>query len=230
MEFGKLTATTQGRTLRVDVRPGSPVTVGRSTQCTLCVPDPKVSREHCRVEFVAGKLRVTDLASSHGLTYRGIKCAEFEIDVGDGFHVGQTFMRFEARATGPDEAPPVEARREVPAEQPPDDIVTIPEDVADEPDEPDELDEPDEREVAAQPAPVPEDGEDRAEQYPNVAGSGRLVRRRAARGGGFALRLFGQLCLIVTVVITTIAVILAAKNHNPEWDVYKLLELLRPPK
>ncbi|HEX6813469.1 MAG TPA: FHA domain-containing serine/threonine-protein kinase [Planctomycetota bacterium] len=97
MELGKLSATTRGETIRFDLRPGRPLTLGRSSRCTVVVRDPKMSREHCRLEIVNGKLRVTDLASSHGLTYRGQTTAGFEIDVGDGFHVGQTFIRFETR-------------------------------------------------------------------------------------------------------------------------------------
>lgn len=105
MQIGKLTATTRGETMRFELRPGTPVTLGRSSRCTVKVSDPKMSREHCRLEFVNGKLLVTDLASSHGLTYRGQNLAKFEIDVGDGFHVGQTFVRFDERESGAEERP-----------------------------------------------------------------------------------------------------------------------------
>jgi serine/threonine protein kinase len=77
-----------------------------------------MSREHCRLEFANGKLLVTDLASSHGLTYRGRTLASFEIDVGDGFHVGQTFIRFDARATGVEQPAAVPAPQPVAVSQP----------------------------------------------------------------------------------------------------------------
>mgnify|MGYP001609448606 CR=1 FL=1 len=32
------------------------------------------------------------------------------------------------------------------------------------------------------------------------------------------------------ILITGVAVLLALKNHNPDWDVYRLLDWLRPPK
>lgn len=96
MEIGKLTATAHGRTIRFEVQGGQPATVGRSSSCTVRLADPKVSREHCRLELLGDHLRVTDLDSSQGLAYRGRRCAEFEIEVGDGFHIGQTFVRFEA--------------------------------------------------------------------------------------------------------------------------------------
>jgi len=118
MQLGKLTATTLGETIRFELRPGTPVTLGRSSRCTVKVGDPKMSREHCRLEFVNGKLLVTDLASSHGLTYRGRTFASFEIDVGDGFHVGQTFIRFDARENAAEQPAAVPAPPPVPAPQP----------------------------------------------------------------------------------------------------------------
>lgn len=96
MEVGKLTATAHGRTIRFEVQGGQPATVGRSSRCTVRLADPKVSREHCRLELLGDRLRVVDLESSQGLAYRGRRVAEFEIEVGDGFHIGQTFVRFEA--------------------------------------------------------------------------------------------------------------------------------------
>src|SRR5262245_16006776 len=124
MQIGKLTATTRGETMRFEVHPGKPATLGRSSRCTVTVSDPKMSREHCRLEFVNGKLLVTDLASSHGLTYRGRTLAQFDIDVGDGFHVGQTFIRFDERADAAEQPaavpapPPAPVSQPVPAPQP----------------------------------------------------------------------------------------------------------------
>jgi hypothetical protein len=118
MQIGKLTATTRGETVRFELHPGKPVTLGRSSRCTVKVIDPKMSREHCRLEFVNGKLLVTDLASSHGLTYRGRTLASFEIDVGDGFHVGQTFIRFDAHADAAEQPAAVPAPLPVPVSKP----------------------------------------------------------------------------------------------------------------
>lgn len=98
MEIGKLSATDRGRTTRFEVQSGQPATLGRSSRCTVRLADPKVSREHCRLLLEKGKLRVTDLDSSQGLRHRGQRLAEFEIEVGDGFHVGHTFVRFESCA------------------------------------------------------------------------------------------------------------------------------------
>ncbi len=99
MEVALLTATTRGETTRFEVRPGQPSTLGRSSSCSIRLRDPKVSRVHCQLLLVADKLRVTDLDSSQGLMCRGLPSKEFEIEVGDGFHLGQTFVRFDALAT-----------------------------------------------------------------------------------------------------------------------------------
>jgi len=102
MGIGKLTATTSGQTNRFELHAGQTLTLGRGSHCAIQVRDSKVSREHCQLRLVDGRLLVTDLGSSHGLTYLGEQCSEFTIDAGDGFHVGKTFVRFEFDAAGAD--------------------------------------------------------------------------------------------------------------------------------
>ncbi|MBL8726951.1 MAG: FHA domain-containing protein [Planctomycetes bacterium] len=101
MEVAQLTAATGGETMRFEVRAGQPATLGRSSQCSVRLRDPKVSRVHCQLTFAAGRLRVSDLDSSQGLVHRGQPSKAFELDVGDGFHLGATFVRFEARGADP---------------------------------------------------------------------------------------------------------------------------------
>lgn len=96
MEVCKLTATREGRRIEFDVRPGQPVVLGRSRECAVVLKDPEVSRQHCRVAAANGRLLVTDLDSSHGIVYRGERVQMLEIELGDGFHVGHTFVRFDA--------------------------------------------------------------------------------------------------------------------------------------
>jgi len=100
MRIGKLTATTSGQTTRFELHAGQTLTLGRGSHCAIQVRDSKVSREHCQLRLVDGRLLVTDLGSSHGLTYLGEQCSEFSIEAGDGFHVGTTFVRFEFEALG----------------------------------------------------------------------------------------------------------------------------------
>ena len=95
MVFGKLTASAGGRTIRFELWPEQPLTLGRSRTCSVRLRDAMASREHCQLRLVNGRVLVTDLQSTHGLRYRGERCDRFEIDVGDGFHVGETFVRLE---------------------------------------------------------------------------------------------------------------------------------------
>jgi hypothetical protein len=121
METGKLTASFRGNTTHLDVVEGTPAILGRSSRCDLQVLDPSVSREHCRLLLQGRRLQVVDLDSSQGISWRGQRCREFSIDVGDGFHVGQAFVRFESTATAavqaPGDTPPPPAR--IPASAPP---------------------------------------------------------------------------------------------------------------
>ncbi|MBK8097953.1 MAG: FHA domain-containing protein [Planctomycetes bacterium] len=96
MVIGQLTATLHGKTVRFEVNADVPVVLGRSSDCAVRLTDPKVSRQHCQIVVANGRLRVVDLGSSQGLVHRGERCAECEIELGDGFHVGQTFVRFES--------------------------------------------------------------------------------------------------------------------------------------
>lgn len=96
MEIARLTATTHGNVFAFVVRATTPLTVGRSSRCGIRLRDPKVSREHCCLTYFGGDLLVNDLDSAHGLLFRGERQSTFRLQVGDGFHLGRTFVRFEA--------------------------------------------------------------------------------------------------------------------------------------
>lgn len=95
MEIARLTATTQGRPVPFLVVASRPLTIGRSRRCGLRLRDPKVSREHCSLTYFGGDLLVNDLGSAHGLVFHGERNESFRLRVGDGFHLGRTFVRFE---------------------------------------------------------------------------------------------------------------------------------------
>ena len=96
MEMCKLTASREGRRIEFEVAPGQPVVLGRSRECEVMLSDPEVSRQHCRIAAANGRLLVTDLDSSHGIVYRGSRVQTIDIELGDGFHLGHTFVRFDA--------------------------------------------------------------------------------------------------------------------------------------
>jgi hypothetical protein len=217
MSTCKLTATTRGKTVQFELRPGRPITLGRSNHCTVPVHDPKMSREHCRLEFVDGKLLVTDLGSSHGLMLRGENRSEFELEIGDGFHAGQTFVRFEAQ-----EADSAAAGATEP--QPPGATARV--------------EQPDAAPAAVAWDEEPEEAGEPEEQYPTIGAHGpvspgarrRRSRRRAPEGSGIIVQVLGQVILYVMILVTGVAVLLALKHRNPDWDIYRLLDWLRPPK
>lgn len=99
MELARLTATTEGHTQAFVVLAARPLTLGRSRRCGLRLRDPKVSREHCCLTYFGGDLLVNDLGSAHGLVFHGERNESFRLKVGDGFHLGRTFVRFEALGT-----------------------------------------------------------------------------------------------------------------------------------
>lgn len=96
MEIARLTATTRGDVVAFLVRSTTPLTMGRSSRCGIRLRDPKVSREHCCLTYFGGDLLVNDLDSAHGLLFRGERQLTFRLKVGDGFHLGRTFVRFES--------------------------------------------------------------------------------------------------------------------------------------
>jgi predicted component of type VI protein secretion system len=96
MELARMAATTRGTVVDFLVRPDEAVTLGRSSRCTVTVRDPKVSRRHCQLSYAQGRIVAVDLASSHGLLHRGLRQPMVALDVGDGFHLGETFIRFVA--------------------------------------------------------------------------------------------------------------------------------------
>lgn len=96
MELARLTATTEGHTQAFVVLAARPLTLGRSSRCGLRLRDPKVSREHCCLTYFGGDLLVNDLGSAHGLVFHGERNESFRLKVGDGFHLGRTFVRFDA--------------------------------------------------------------------------------------------------------------------------------------
>lgn len=52
---------------------GTPVTIGRSTDNDLCLEDPKVSRQHARIDCKGAGYYITDLNTGNGTWVNGIR-------------------------------------------------------------------------------------------------------------------------------------------------------------
>lgn len=52
------------------------MTIGRADECDLVIPHSSISRKHCRIDYVEGKIYITDLGSSNGVFIDGRKLAK----------------------------------------------------------------------------------------------------------------------------------------------------------
>ncbi|GMW01691.1 MAG: hypothetical protein AMXMBFR84_28280 [Candidatus Hydrogenedentota bacterium] len=79
----------EGEADRWVVLNGSRCTIGRSKQCTLCIPDPTVSREHAIISIRnGGFLHIEDCGSTNGVFVNGEQVASSVIRAGDFITVG----------------------------------------------------------------------------------------------------------------------------------------------
>jgi pSer/pThr/pTyr-binding forkhead associated (FHA) protein len=64
-------------------------TLGRGSECDLCIPLQVVSRKHCQLNQEENALKVRDLSSSNGTFLNGQKISnETEVKAGDNLQVG----------------------------------------------------------------------------------------------------------------------------------------------
>jgi hypothetical protein len=86
--------TADGRERMVEVG-GAPVTIGRSTDNAIVLPDSRVSRHHGRLQTRRGTLVYTDLGSTNGSRVNGVRVDECALGIGDRIVVGDTVLLVE---------------------------------------------------------------------------------------------------------------------------------------
>ena len=64
------------------------VVLGRSSDCTIRVVDPHISRRHCELRSEAGRCRVLDLGARNGVYVNGVRVYEHFLENGDLLCVG----------------------------------------------------------------------------------------------------------------------------------------------
>lgn len=74
---------------------GAPVTIGRSTDNLVVVPDARVSRHHGRLQTRRGTLVYTDLGSTNGSRVNGVRVDECALGMGDRIVLGDTVLLVE---------------------------------------------------------------------------------------------------------------------------------------
>jgi serine phosphatase RsbU (regulator of sigma subunit) len=76
-----------------------PVVIGRNPPADLILEGPTVSRRHCRLELLDGKLRLADLASTNGTFINGVRVTEpGPLEDGDILGIGVYRLRYHRRA------------------------------------------------------------------------------------------------------------------------------------
>lgn len=77
---------------RVELRQS--LSVGRSPESDLMIPDIQVSRKHCEIEETSGGWVVRDLDSRNGTYVGGMEVGEFVLSDGDEIRIGHATLRF----------------------------------------------------------------------------------------------------------------------------------------
>jgi len=70
--------------------------VGRTAPADLVIPDPKISRQHCRIAKTSTGWQVEDLGSSNGTHVAGRAIKAHPLRDGDKIEIGRTSLVFEA--------------------------------------------------------------------------------------------------------------------------------------
>ena len=97
------------RPLHLVVAPDGPVlavdrqgaVLGRHSTAGVRVPEPDVSRRHCRLAFVDGGWQVVDLHSLNGVFVNGERVEHAELRHGDELRLGGFVCRIDLHGGGP---------------------------------------------------------------------------------------------------------------------------------
>lgn len=73
-----------------------PTVLGRQSDCTVALADPRASRRHAEIRPTADGFLIVDLDSTNGTKVNGVRVREQVLHDGDEIAVGATVMRFEA--------------------------------------------------------------------------------------------------------------------------------------
>jgi pSer/pThr/pTyr-binding forkhead associated (FHA) protein len=74
----------------------TPTSLGRNSDCTVHLADPRASRRHAEIRATADGFVISDLGSMNGTQVNGTSVKERVLHDGDQISVGATVMRFEA--------------------------------------------------------------------------------------------------------------------------------------
>ena len=69
-------------------------TLGRSSECDICIPDDNISRVHSRLDWDGTSWVVVDLGSTNGTFVNGERLEERKLEAGDVLKIGGAELRF----------------------------------------------------------------------------------------------------------------------------------------
>lgn len=75
--------------------------VGRGEQCQIRIPDPHLSRIHCRLRFAQGWWFIQDQNSLNGVYINGHRVQAARLNPGDQIQIGQSILVFQTLPSGP---------------------------------------------------------------------------------------------------------------------------------
>lgn len=67
--------------------------IGRTSQCDLRIPLSSVSRQHCELRVVDGRLKIRDLGSSNGTYHNSTRVQEATLEPGDEVVIGPVVFK-----------------------------------------------------------------------------------------------------------------------------------------
>lgn len=104
-----------------EIRLKIPAIVGRGRGASLQIPQALVSRQHCELLAIDGKLRVRDLGSLNGTLVDGKKVTEAEVSSGQTLTIGSVTFRVEYGESVPSDegSKPPENEKQVATAAPP---------------------------------------------------------------------------------------------------------------
>lgn len=79
--------------------------IGRHPECDVRIDLGKISRRHCCVALVYGRVMIRDLGSRNGLRVNGLRVEEARLYLGDEVAIGPIIYRMEEEAPTPPAAP-----------------------------------------------------------------------------------------------------------------------------
>jgi len=86
----------------IAVADGGPVTIGRDNACTVVLKDPRVSREHARIEpLPEGGFHLIDKGSANGVWVGSRQVTDLPLENGTQFRIGETVLEFVAPTPPP---------------------------------------------------------------------------------------------------------------------------------